>query len=171
MPLPLLVSTGLPPRPVQGPAVPPTRREAHPLPSSALRSSLSRFHVFTLRILGHVPRLTPGLPSHDCILLIKPKNRWYRLRHSCRRSFTSCVNKVKPCSRELSVSWITPGNCASYWKDQPGHPPEKLGGRTAPTCSRGYPGPQTMPKYRINARREGHLRHPAHTLETPGSCR
>ena len=62
----------------------------------------------------------------------------------------SCINKVKPCSRELSVSWITPGNCASYWKDQPGRPSEKLGGRTAPTCSRGYPGPQTMPKYRIN---------------------
>ena len=37
--------------------------------------------------------------------------------------------------------------------------PEKLGGRTAPTCSRGYPGPharnptpQNMPKYRINKR-------------------
>ena len=63
------------------------------------------------------------------------------------------VHKVQPCSyscRELSVSWITPGNCAGYWRDQPGRPFEKLGGRTAPTCSRGYPGPQTMPKYRIN---------------------
>ena len=83
-------------------------------------------------------------------LLVKPRNRRYRLRHSGRRSSSSCVNKVKPCSRELSVSWITPGNCAGYWKDQPGRPSEKLGGRTALTCSCGYPGPQTMPKYRIN---------------------
>ena len=62
-----------------------------------------------------------------------------------------CVNKVKPFSMELTVIWITPGNCASYWKDQPGHPSEKLGGRTAPTCSRGYAGPQTMPKSRIRS--------------------
>ena len=52
--------------------------------------------------------------------------------------------------RESSVSWITPGNCVGYWKDQPGRPSEKLEGRMAPRCSRGYPGPQTMPKYRIN---------------------
>jgi hypothetical protein len=101
--------------------------------------------------LGRGPGcVTLGLPSHDCILLVEPRNRQYRLRHSGQRSFKSCVNKVKPCSREVSVSWITPGNCAGYWKDQPGCPSEKLGGRTARTCSRGYPGPQTMTKYRIN---------------------
>ena len=43
-----------------------------------------------------------------------------------------------------------PGSCVGYCKDQPGLPSEKLGGRTAPTFSRGYPGPQTMPKHLIN---------------------
>jgi hypothetical protein len=33
---------------------------------------------------------------------------------------------------------------------RPGRPFEAMGGRRAPTCSCGYPGPQTMPKYRIN---------------------
>jgi hypothetical protein len=27
------------------------------------------------------------------------------------------VHKIKPCSMEFTVSWITPGNCAGYWKD------------------------------------------------------
>jgi hypothetical protein len=70
------------------------------------------------------------------------------LRKQLKTAITYC-DSVKT-SRELSVSWITPGNCAGFWKDQPGRPFEKIGGRTAPTCSRGYPGPQTMPKYRIN---------------------
>ena len=53
---------------------------------------------------------------------------------------------------ESSVSWITRGNRAGYWRDQLGRPSEQWGSRTAPTCSRGYPGPQTMSKYRIKFR-------------------
>jgi hypothetical protein len=47
---PLLVSTGLPSGPVQGPAVPPTRGQAYPPPSSpcAQLSSLSRCRSLTV---------------------------------------------------------------------------------------------------------------------------
>ena len=32
--------------------------------------------------------VTPGLPSHDCILLVKPRNRRYRLRIKWLQEFT-----------------------------------------------------------------------------------
>ena len=35
------------------------------------------------------------------LYILKPRNRQYRLRHKGRRSFTRCVNKVKPCSEGL----------------------------------------------------------------------
>ena len=79
------------------------------------------------------------------LLVVKPRNRRYRLRHSSRRTFTSCVHKVKPCSRELPVSWITPGKCASYRKDQPGRLSEKLGGKRPRPARVDTPGPKLCP--------------------------
>ena len=58
---------------------------------------------FGCQLLFHFslhPQLLPYLKHFN------PRNRWYRLRHSCRRSFTSWVNKFKHCSKDLTVSWI-----------------------------------------------------------------
>ena len=46
--------------------------------------------------------VTLGLPGHGCILLITLGVGGIVCDYSGCRSFTSCVNKVKPCSRELS---------------------------------------------------------------------
>ena len=50
---------------------------------SGTRASVSRFHVFKLRILGHVPRLT-GIGGIDCDMAVEG------------------VHKVKPCSEGTS---------------------------------------------------------------------
>jgi len=62
---PLLVSTGLAPSPVQGPAVPPTRREAHPPPS---------FFVFALSLFCFFNR------SHGPLTVTDPKGPNQSLR-------------------------------------------------------------------------------------------
>ena len=76
--------------------------------------------------------LNPGIGGIDCVIAVEGVSQVVFIR-------------LNLAQRKLSVSWITPGNCAGYWKDQPGRPSEKLEGRTAPTCSRGYPGPKLCP--------------------------
>ena len=90
-----------------------------------------------------------GTNDEDCILLVKSRNRQYSLRLKRPQEFTRSNLCSWLAQAVTTVSWTTPGNCEDYWKG-PGRPSEKLGGRTAPTFLRGYPGPQTMPKYRIH---------------------
>ena len=81
--------------------------------------------------------MNPGISGIDCDLAVEEVSQFV-------------LTRLNLAQGESSVNSITHGNCAGYWKDQPGRPSPKLGGRTAPTCSRGYPGPQTMPQYRID---------------------
>jgi hypothetical protein len=48
--------------------------------------------------------VTAGLPSHDCILLVKPRNRRYRLRHRGRRSPQGFHREFTVSSERLSSS-------------------------------------------------------------------
>ena len=72
-------------------------RDAHPklgMPVTVQEVMSLRKRAGLLDNLGEIPDeggrgpecVTPGLPSHDCILLVKPRNRRYRQRPSSRRS-------------------------------------------------------------------------------------
>ena len=97
--------------------------------------------------------VTPGLPSHDCILLAKPRNRRYRLRHIGWRSSTSCVNKVMWLNLAQGSSQLA-GSLQAIARvterTSPGAPLKNWGEEQPRPARVDTPGPKTMPKYRIN---------------------
>ena len=85
----------------------------------------SRFHVFTCRILGE--RFATLLTS----------------------SFFELPSSNFLTHEERQLAGLTQVEARVTGRPDPDAPLKQWGRRT-PTCSRGYPGPQTMPKYRIN---------------------
>ena len=76
-------------------------------------------------------------------------------RHGRCVTAAAGVHKVKKCSRGEELAGSTQAIALVPGRTRPGAPSDRLGrniggGRTALTCSRGYSGPQTMPKCRIN---------------------
>ena len=119
-----------------------------------LLSGQIRFHVFTCRILGE--RFATLPPSHRSThrgaLIPQIFPFFFGLRrdsmktcYSGWRSFKVVLTRLNLVQGETSVSWIAAGNCAGYWKDQPGRPSEKMGEERPRPARVGTPGPKLCP--------------------------
>ena len=76
--------------------------------------------------------LNPGIGGVDCVIAVEGVSQVVSTRLNLAQG-------------ESSVSWITPGKCAGYWKDQPGSPTEKLGEERPRPARVDTPGPKLYP--------------------------
>ena len=85
--------------------------------------------------------LVYGVAPFGCSIPGNKDQRRYRLRHSGRRNSQGQSLLIG----NLQFAGSSQEMALQYWLEGLARSPsEILGGRTAPTCSRGYPGPQTI---------------------------